>query len=126
MSIEDVISHLKELNRDYEEYSGLNELDFKYDILQDGKEMNIIKLYFSDKKLSKICVNFFKYNMLSPMQNTKRFQKSLDELDKTYKNDINWKGKWKSKDGSILVTTDTMVLLDNMYDVLIIQRNSKK
>ena len=126
MSKEGAISRLNEIKLDFVEYPDKYEIDFKYDIMQEGEEMNIIKLFFTDEKLSKICVHFYKYDMLLPMQNSRNFQHYLDELDEIYNNDINWKGKWKSKDGSIIVTTETNIILDKMYDVLMIQQIFKK
>jgi hypothetical protein len=61
--------------------------------------------------------------MINRAQTSTRFHDYLDQVDEIYNNDLNWKGKWKSKDGSLIVKTSTDVMLDDAFDVLIIKAN---
>jgi hypothetical protein len=127
---DDVLSKLKSDNLDYNLKDFYDEIEYKYEIIKDGKEENKIKLKFNNNILVEIEIYFYKYNMSDAVLNKKsvqrRFERFLEKLDEIYNNDINWKGKWKSKDGKILVKTDSFTISSIAYNVLIIKDNTVK
>lgn len=125
MSKDETLLRLNQLKLDYESYPENNEINFEYDILRDTKEQNFIRLFYKDDLLVQIWVYFYKYSVFQQTQTSRRFQDYLNEIDKKYDNDINWKGKWRSKDGLLTVETKMDIRLDIVYDILVIKRNFK-
>lgn len=121
---EDVILIIKKLGVEYDD--NLERIKFLYEIIKDDVEDNIIRVFYKDNKVVEIQIYFYSYHMSDARVGgkSKRFQAFLDKLDEVYDNDINWAGKWRSKDKTILVKTTKFTVEGKIYDILIIKDNT--
>jgi hypothetical protein len=120
-----VIFVLDSLNIDYNVYD--NKITFEYEIIKDDIENNMIKVLFFEDRVNQIDIYFYAYHLSDGIlgYNNERFNLFLEKIDDVYDNDINWKGKWKSKDKTIIVETLKKSIQGKVYDVLSIREKNK-